>query len=157
MSVTRSHKASLDADVKNDISTLFKDEMIKAMNSEEMKSAISNQVKQLIKSELNSIVKPLEDDLASIKAENSRLRVELVNIQYTVKKQNTTFSLHANANEQYTLGSIMLEYLALKRSTQKIVLQRFQFFSKPNSVSLLMTLMLTAFIELEDEVFLLLK
>ena len=80
MSVTMSHKASLDADVKNDISTLIKDEIIKAMNSEEMKSAISNQVKQLIKSELNSIVKLLEDDLASIKAENSRLRVELVNI-----------------------------------------------------------------------------
>ena len=98
MSVTRSHKASLDADFKNDISTLIKDEIIKAMNSEEMKSAISSQVKQLIKSELNSIVKPLEDDLASIKAENSRLRVELLNI----KKQNTTLSLHANANEQYS-------------------------------------------------------
>ena len=96
MSVTRSHKASLDVDFKNDISILIKDEIIKAMNSEEMKSAVSNQVKQLIKSELNSIVKPLEDDLASIKAENSRLRVELLNI----KKQNTTLSLHAN--EQYS-------------------------------------------------------
>ncbi|CAB3984075.1 Hypothetical predicted protein [Paramuricea clavata] len=98
MSVTRSHKALLDADFKNDISTLIKDEIIEVMNSEEMKSAISNQVKQLIKSELNSIVKPLEDDLASIKAENSRLRVELLNI----KKQNATLSLHANANEQYS-------------------------------------------------------
>jgi hypothetical protein len=51
----------------------------------------------------------------------------------------------------------MLEYLALKSSMQKIVLQRSQIFSKPNSVSLLMTLILIASIELEDEDFLLAK
>ena len=67
MSLTRSQKASLHSDFRKDISSLIKNEIIKGMSSEEMKNAILNQVKQCIQSEINSIVKPLEEDLASIK------------------------------------------------------------------------------------------
>ncbi|CAB4033748.1 Hypothetical predicted protein [Paramuricea clavata] len=147
MSVMRSHKASLDADFKNNISTLIKDEIITAMNNEEMKSAISNQVKQLIKSELNSIVKPLEDDLASIKVENSRLCVELLNI----KKQNTTLSLHSN--EQYSRKyNVRIEEVHAEDCFAAV-----SNFFETEKMSLLMTLILIASIELEDKVFLLIK
>ena len=90
MSLTGSQKASLDSDFRKDISTctLIKDEIIKAMSSEEMKNAILNQVKQCIQSELNSIVKPLEEDLASIKSENATLHKDLSDM----RKYITTLS-----------------------------------------------------------------
>ena len=68
MSLTRSQKASLDSEFRKGICSLIKDEIIKATSSEEMKNAILNQVNQCIQSELSSIVKPLEEDLGSIKS-----------------------------------------------------------------------------------------
>lgn len=100
MSVTRSssYKASLDSDFKKELSSLIKDEIVKAMICDEMKNAISSQVKDLIQNELASIIKPLEEELVSVKIENASLRKDLTGMKNHIK----SLSLQANANEQYS-------------------------------------------------------
>ena len=74
---------------------LIKDEIVTAMNSDKMRTAISNQPNQLFHDELISTIKPLEEELASVKAENVSLRNKLSDM----RKSFTSVSLLANANE----------------------------------------------------------